>query len=129
MDARGDGGLTVPILSKLFGPQANNYVRSLDKLSLRQNVLSGNLANVNTPGYKRRDVDFAIELEQAEMGIPNPKAGGVTTDPGAIRIDGNGVDLEKEVFMLGENEIRYQTTPQMARGYFRGLKNVIREGR
>ncbi len=117
------------ILNKLFGPQASNYVRSLDKLSLRQNVLSGNLANVNTPGYKRREVDFAIELEQAEGAFQNPKAGGVTIDPGAIRIDGNGVDLEREVFMLGENEIRYQTTTQMARGYFRGLKNVIREGR
>ena len=116
-------------MNKLFGPQANNYVRSLDKLSLRQNVLAGNLANVNTPGYKRRDVDFSIELEQAEAGIHNPTAGGVTIDPGAIRIDGNGVDLEQEVFMLGENEIRYQTTTQMARSYFRGLKNVIREGR
>lgn len=119
----------MPLLNKLFGPTANNYARSLDRLSLRQNVLSGNLANVNTPGYKRREVDFAIELEQAQSGIPNPAAGGARESNGALRIDGNGVDIEQEVFMLGENEIRYQTTTQMARGYFRGLKNVIREGR
>ena len=36
----------------------------MDRVSLRQSVLAGNLANINTPGYKRRDVDFAIELEK-----------------------------------------------------------------
>jgi len=123
---------TVQILSKLFGPAADNYGRSLDRLSLRQSVLSGNLANINTPGYKRREVDFAIELKQAQTGPFEglSDAGGViTTQSGDVRIDQNSVDLEREVFELGENEIRYQTTTQMARGYFRGLKNVIREGR
>jgi flagellar basal-body rod protein FlgB len=119
----------VQILQNLFGPQSENYERSLSKLSLRQSVLTGNLANINTPGYKRRDVDFAIELKQAESAFPVGEGGGVTVDPGSVRIDENGVDLEQEVFALGENEIRFQTTTQMARNYFRGLKNVIREGR
>jgi flagellar basal-body rod protein FlgB len=123
----------VEILNNLFGPQSENYERSLNRLSLRQSVLQGNLANINTPGYKRRDVDFAIELKQAENRrlpeVGDDGAGGVRVVPGEIRIDGNGVDLEKEVFQVAENEIRYQTMTQMARGYFRGLKNVIREGR
>jgi flagellar basal-body rod protein FlgB len=120
----------VKILGNLFGPQSENYERSLDRLSLRQSVLQGNLANINTPGYKRRDVDFAIELKQAErLSIGDESGGAVTVVPGEIRVDGNGVDLEKEVFQVAENELRYQTMTQMARGYFRGLKNVIREGR
>ena len=53
------------ILNKLFGPQTRNIQRAMDRVSLRQSVLAGNLANINTPGYKRRDVDFAIELEKA----------------------------------------------------------------
>ena len=119
------------ILKNLFGPQSENYERSLNKLSLRQSVLTGNLANINTPGYKRREVDFAIELKQAEtsLALPSDGGGSFTVEAGSVRIDENGVDLEREVYELGENEIRYQATTQMARGYFRGLKNVIREGR
>lgn len=119
------------ILQNLFGPQSENYGRSLNRLSLRQSVLTGNLANINTPGYRRRDVDFAIELKQAENGLtlPSEPGGAIKQESGAVRIDENGVDLEHEVYELGDNELRYQATTNMARTYFRGLKNVIREGR
>jgi flagellar basal-body rod protein FlgB len=108
--------------------------RSLNRLSQRQSVLTGNLANINTPGYKRRDMDFAIELKQAENSRidalkGDSDGGAVTVKGGDIRIDGNSVDMEQEVFQVAENELRFQTMTQMARGYFRGLKNVIREGR
>ena len=120
------------ILDNLFGAHTRNLGRSLNRVSLRQSVLSGNLANINTPGYKRRDVDFGIELETAKnkltIGVGSSQPN-VRIVPGALRIDGNGVDLEKEIFALSENEIRYQTLTQMTRGYFRGLKNVIRGGR
>ena len=120
------------ILDNLFGAHTRNLGRSLNRVSLRQSVLSGNLANINTPGYKRRDVDFGIELETAKNKLTIGVGGSqpnVRIVPGALRIDGNGVDLEKEIFALSENEIRYQTLTQMTRGYFRGLKNVIRGGR
>lgn len=127
---RGRARPTVQILSNLFGPQSENYERSLNRLSQRQSVLTGNLSNINTPGYKRRDLDFAIELKQAERSpFLTEEGGAVTVQAGDIRIDGNGVDMEKEVFLLSENELRYQTMTQVARGYFKGLKNVIREGR
>jgi flagellar basal-body rod protein FlgB len=124
------GGVpTVRILQNLFGPQSENYDRSLSRLSLRQSVLTGNLANINTPGYKRREVDFAIELAQAEQPFPSLDGAAIKTEAGSVRIDENSVDLEREVYELGENEIRFQTTTHMAKSYFRGLKNVIREGR
>ncbi len=129
---RGRASPTVQILSNLFGPHSENFERSLTRLSQRQSVLSGNLSNINTPGYKRRDMDFAIELKQAQRGrLRDLSEGGgaVTVEAGDVRVDGNGVDMEKEVFLLSENELRYQTMTQMARGYFKGLKNVIREGR
>ena len=120
------------ILNKLFGPSTHNMQRAMDRVSLRQSVLASNLANINTPGYKRRDVDFAIELEKAGS-LFSPRAGdgigAVRIESGAIRVDGNSVDLEAEVFAIAETELRYQTLSQMARGYFRGLRNVIREGR
>jgi len=92
-------------------------------------LLSKNLANVNTPGYKRQDVDFAIQLDQ-EIGKTtrflddDPK-----TDTGAIRVDGSSVDLEKEVVDLADTELRFQMLSEVTSRYFSGLKNVIREGR
>ena len=70
-----------------------------------------------------------IELAQAEQPFPSLDGAAVKTEAGSVRIDENSVDLEREVYELGENEIRFQTTTHMAKSYFRGLKNVIREGR
>ncbi|HWA82537.1 MAG TPA: hypothetical protein VG820_03825, partial [Fimbriimonadaceae bacterium] len=48
---------------------------------------------------------------------------------GAIRLDGNGVDLEKEVMSIAETEMRFQALTDMTSNYFSNLKNVIREGK
>lgn len=106
----------------------------MDRASSRHSLLSANLANVNTPGYKRRDSDFAIELEQAgtrSSGFESAqrKLNGTTEDSNSIRLDGNSVDLEQEVAAIAETELRYQVLTDMAGRYFSGLKNVIREGK
>ena len=98
----------------------------------RHQALSNNLANVNTPGYKRQDVDFNLHLDD-ELS----KAGGhvdrasrqTTTDQNSLRLDGNNVDLEREVMSIAETELRYQALTDMAASYFAGMKNIIREGR
>ena len=67
----------------------------MNRASLRHELLSKNLANVNTPGYKRQDVDFAIQLDQ-ELGKTSHFLDDETkTDQGSIRVDGSSVDLEK----------------------------------
>lgn len=129
----------------------------MSRATQRHSLLSANLANVNTPGYKRRDVDFAVDLEEAmaepiappstvgalAVRIPQPEMGGGASkfgqlneerairsgEPGSLRLDGNNVDLEKEVMAVAETELRYQALSDMAAQYFSGLKNVIREGR
>lgn len=103
----------------------------MNRTSQRHALLANNLANVNTPGYKRRDMDFNIVLQE-EMNSPaNRLSGGEsgTSTGGAIRLDGNGVDLEKEVMSLAETELRYQALTDMTSNYFSGMKNVIREGK
>ena len=134
MDAR-KGRPAVPILDNLFGPHMNNVAQAMSRASQRHSLLSGNLANVNTPGYKRRDLDFSIALEQ-EMGRPSildkwQQERSVTKGEGggSLRLDGNNVDMEKEVMAIAETELRYQALSDMAAQYFAGLKNVIREGR
>ena len=119
------------ILDNLFGPQARNLDRALDRTSQRFGVLSGNMANVNVANYKRRDVDFGIELEEA--GKKYSPSGlndqGPTINNGSVRIDGSSVNMETEVAAIAETEIRYQLLTDMASRYFSGLRNVIREGR
>src|SRR5688572_22682505 len=118
---RGKGIPTVPTLDNLFGTHINNVGKALSKATQRHSLLSANLANVNTPGYKRRDADFSIALDDA-MKKPSllskwredkqlQKGQG-----GSLRLDGNNVDLEKEVMAIAETELRYQALSDMAAG-------------
>ena len=111
------------ILDNLFGPQADNLQRAMGRTTLRHSLLAENLANLNTPDYKRRDVDFGIALDQ-EMDRAS-----ITTESGNRRLDGNSVDLEQEIMGLAETQLRYETLAEMTSRYFSGLKNVIREGK
>lgn len=92
------------------------------------------MANIDTPGYKRRDVDFNLHLDDA-MSRANEKFAQLTGDSAGqadesnLRLDGNSVDLEREVMALSETELRYQALTDMTASYFAGLKNVIREGK
>lgn len=128
MDAQNGG--TVALLDGIFGSHVNHLTRSLKQVSLRQNLLSENLANVNTPGYKRKDIDFGIELENAKLSLTNKKHENVVRkNEGSLRRDGNSVDLESEVASMAETEVRYRLITEMTNRYFTGLKSVIREGK
>lgn len=118
----------MPFLDNLFGPQLGNLQNALGRASQRHALLTNNLANVNTPGYKRQDMDFNIAL-QDEMDKPTLQPVGAQTAGPAQRLDGNGVDMEKEVMSIAETELRYQALTDMTSNYFSGLKNVIREGK
>jgi flagellar basal-body rod protein FlgB len=72
----------------LFDTTLTTLERSLDARLLRHNVLAGNLANANTPGYVPRDVDFAAAMRRslapadpAAPGAPAPRV-----DPGSIHL-------------------------------------------
>lgn len=129
---------TVRILEGIFSPHVNNLQRALGRATERQALLTNNLANVNTPGYKRQDVDFNIVLESEltpkapigpEAAARRASESGRQTSDSSLRLDGNNVDLEQEVFSLAETELRYEALSEMAASYFQGLKSAIREGR
>ncbi len=125
------------MLEKLFGPHAANMAAAMTRTTQRHTLLGDNLANVNTPGYKRRDVDFGVELQRAQQ-AREPRRSRLSGEPilsdermdnSDVRVDGSSVNLEKEVVALAETELRYQALTDMTGRYFSGLKNVIREGR
>ncbi len=83
---------------------------------LRQSLLTNNLANAETPGYQRQDVNFQATLNNALASGQSPDQ--VTFQPytqnQVLSADGNGVDPEQESADLAENGILYQDLTEVA---------------
>jgi flagellar basal-body rod protein FlgB len=85
--------------------------------TLRQTLLTDNLANVNTPGYQRKDVDFHAELASAmETGSSMESvAFSPSTDASrTVRADGSGIDADQESAELAKNALEYQALVSVA---------------
>ncbi len=113
-----------------FDAVANNIERYMGLLSARQKLVASNIANIDTPGYKTKDVDFHVEfLNQLDQ---QP---GTTGTPTAVepdlpsRNDGNNVSLDRETRLLAETGLRFQMASLMARGQLKTLRTAIQEGR
>ena len=93
--------------------------RAIQGSALRQEALAENIANVNTPGYKRQDVDFHSALQAAmPMGrdavAATPFAASVD-DSAPMRPDGNSVDIDAESANLAQNALEYEALAQVLR--------------
>ena len=122
----------------------NTLASGLDFGSARLQAVSNNLSNVNTPGYKRKDVSFDALLQAAsgDGGDPLPMLSSnprdlsapddasptptITTENGdSMRADGNNVDIDAEGGRLAAAQIYYQGVAQLMQGQFAALKYVI----
>jgi len=105
---------------------SHNLERYMDLLAARQKVVASNIANVDTPGYKTKDVNFQEEFASA-LDTNNPQTaevGGLTS-----KNDGNNVSLDREARMLSENAMRFNAASNLLRGHIRLIKEAIQEGR
>ncbi|HHI94384.1 MAG TPA: flagellar basal body rod protein FlgB [Gammaproteobacteria bacterium] len=132
-------------LDKFFGISQE----ALKIHSRRAEVLAGNLANADTPGYKARDIDFKAALQQIKNGTgdvtlrtTNPNhINSAGTSPGRIddvlgemkyripsqpSLDGNTVDSLKEKAAFMENALLYQTNLQFLGGKIKHLKAALK---
>lgn len=93
----------------------------------RQSLLSENLANVNTPGYQRRDLDFRGVLAQAVQRGSSVDhvdyASGITTSSAAMRPDGNSVDPDVEGAELASNGLEYSALVKI----YHARNEILRE--
>lgn len=128
----------------MLSTNAFDYVNVLDKAAdaswKRETVLANNIANVNTPGYKRKDLDFEGVLKQElgrckhtsldtkidnlHMDHLNPS---VYTDLSnySYRLDGNNVDIDVEEVEYASEQIRYQGITACINNEFNRMKTVI----
>lgn len=101
----------------LFDTTQLSLEAALRGASLRHSLLTSNLANVNTPGYQRRDVDFHAALRDAQRtgATPERVAFTPTVEAGrVVRADGSGVDADQEAAALAANALEYQALVQVA---------------
>lgn len=108
---------------------------ALDATWKRNQVINENIANVDTPGYKRKDVSFENYLEKAmkttdsnnvdQLNRVQPR---VYTENRHLsyRKDGNNVDVDTEMVYLAENQVRYNTMISQVNYNFERLKAVIK---
>jgi flagellar basal-body rod protein FlgB len=95
--------------------------RALEGSSLRQQALASNLANVNTPGYRRSDVDFhsalagAMRSGDAKTALSNVSIGASVDRTSVVRADGSSVDVDAESAKLAANGLEYEQLTSAAR--------------
>ena len=107
----------------------------------RNEAISNNMANVDTPGYKRQDVAFESVLQQAlgnnryqsmDDKVANVNLsrlrGRAYVDYAnySYRLDGNNVDIENENVMLAENQLKYQGLISSINQEFTNLQTVMK---
>lgn len=129
---------------KLFGETITSLERGLNYSVTKGKAISQNIANVDTPNYKAKQVSFKEIFDSAQAAeITAYKTNQKHIDfqkrsiqPGVFdvsnfryRHDGNGVDMDKEQADLAENQIYYNALVDRLNGKFNTLQNVVKGGR
>ncbi len=128
----------------MISTSAFDYINVLDKAAdaswTRESLITNNIANVNTPNYKRRDLDFEsvlneqlgsckhesldVKMRTVDLSQLNPM---IYTDHASLsyRLDGNNVDIDTEEAELASEQIKYQALTTGISKEFSRMKSVI----
>jgi flagellar basal-body rod protein FlgB len=113
----------------LFDTTQLGLERALSGSALRQEAIASNIANVNTPGYRRQDVDFQSALRAAWNTDPSTVervTPAVGTDPGAqVRQDGSSVDIDVEAAAQAKNGLEYEAVAQVMKTRIAILRSAM----
>lgn len=112
-------------------PSMERLEHYLDLVTFRHELISSNLANVDTPGYRTQDVDFESEMRRAEQRLEgDPVSPHVQEVKGLIeRPDGNNVNLERETLALAQVQLQYRAGVELLRNEIHTLQSAINEGK
>ena len=112
-------------------PTMQRLEHFLDLVTFRHELVSSNLANVDTPGYRTQDIDFESEIRRAEQRLEgDPVSPHVQEVKGLIeRPDGNNVSLERETLALARVQLQYRAGVELLRSEIHTLQSAINEGK
>ena len=119
--------------------------KTLNGMNLRNKAISNNLANVDTPNYKRQSVTFRDQLKRAmeqtnDLATTNNKHIAVGTSLSSVqpkvqqnentsfRNDGNNVSIDREMAELAKNSLEYRAIVKQVSNQFNRLGSVIQKG-
>ncbi len=110
----------------------------LDVDVARYKLISTNLANIDTPGYRTRDLDFRAELRRAadeESGVEGSRLSFASFNPVARQVrglierpDGNNVSVERESLLLAEAQMKFNLGVQLLKDQFHTISLAINSG-
>lgn len=128
----------------LFGGTISNLEKGLSYATTKQKVIAQNIANVDTPGYKAKDVNFKAIFEDAQkaaiqsyktdvrhydFAVVSQGSGAYSKDQLRARVNGNGVNMDAEQAKLAENTIYYNALIERVSGKLNTLNTVIKGGK
>jgi flagellar basal-body rod protein FlgB len=145
----GSRGARMPMKTNLLQDATIEAMGSyMTRLSKRQQVIASNLANIDTPGFRARDISFHTTMQEllAEGAVPlaarRPGHNDGTElrfaplEPEIFEVEGlpqrpdrNNVDIDGEMLKLGQTSFGYSLMSQLLRIKFRTLSSSINEGR
>ena len=119
-------------MNGLFGGVLD-ALRQAGAFAVRRNeLLAENVANADTPGFKAHDLSFTHELDLARMVRSRPDtalgsldARVVDTPDGAAKLDGNDVDIDRQMTRLSQNTIYHNVVVHLLNARFNALKSAI----
>jgi flagellar basal-body rod protein FlgB len=120
----------------MMQPTAPIVEQLLDLMARRQEALSANVANMDTPGYRAADYRFEQELASMTLKTTHPAHLKPADDSGTRRFEvqstvkpnGNDVNLERELTEITKNGMQYVTLVQFLSQKIRTLRSSIKEG-
>ena len=122
--------------NKMYGKTINLLKRALDYGSANQQVISGNMANIDTPGYRQMSLRFDEELQKAEV-----KAAATLTKTDARHFSGTtesvngftvetkktaGIDIDLEMTKMTQNNLLYEANTRLLTKKLLALKAAIK---
>lgn len=110
----------------MMDPVASRLEHYLDLLAMRQKLVTANIANADTPGYRTQDVDFQFEFESL---VPGARPNVVNPTGLMVKNDGNDVSLDRESRLLAENAMRFNLAASLLKGQVHMVRKAIEEGK
>jgi len=129
-------------MSMIDDPMIGALSRFLDVDVARLKLITSNLANIDTPGYRTRDLDFGAELARANAEAEGDEGASfayASYSPGYApvvrpvrglldRPDGNNVSVERESLLLAETQMKFNLGVQLLKDEFHGISQAINSG-
>jgi len=127
-------------MSMIDSPQIEALSRFLDVDVARHKLITSNLANIDTPGFRTRDLDFRAELARASVQAAGRERGSLSYASYSYtpvahpvrglleRPDGNNVSVERESLLLAETQLKFNLGLQLLKGEFHEIAAAITSG-